>query len=175
MTLLRNFALLALLMLFAGCSAPAPRPAPSAPPQALLKDSDVSENDVIARAALEGCQLIPYDGKRQTCVDNNAGLHGATACDALACQRAAGIDANRLRLAAWQNCVNRRTLINGAFGSTVTNLEAFKRSPAYKGWGQKGKGAMATLLKKIGDGQPGHALALKNAKSTLSECEKIVG
>jgi hypothetical protein len=174
MTLLRKCALLALLMLFAACSAPAPRPTPSAPPQALVKGIDVTETDVIARAQLEGCQLIPYDLKRQTCVDNNAGLHGATACDALACQRTAGIDANRLRLAAWQTCVDRRTLINGAFDSTLKDLESFKKGPSYKRWRQEGKNAMATLTKKIKAGQPGHAIALKNATSTLNECKKIV-
>ena len=33
---------------------------------------------------------------------------------------------------------------------------------------------MATLITKIKAGQPGHAIALKNATSTLKDCKKIV-
>ncbi|NYF22297.1 hypothetical protein HDC36_003773 [Xanthomonas sp. JAI131] len=174
MSLFRKCVLLTLSLLFAACSTPLQQPAPSAPPQALFKGNDVSEADVIARSEMEGCQLIPYDNRRQTCVDNNVDLHGVTACGALACQRAAGDAANRLRLAAWQSCVDRRTSINGAFASTLKDLEAFKKGPSYKNWRQPGKNAMAKLIKKIKDGQPGHALALKNATATLNECKKIV-
>ncbi|MCL1526829.1 hypothetical protein A7D16_10615 [Xanthomonas nasturtii] len=173
MSSFRKFVLLMLSMLFAACSAPVPRSAPATPPQALFKSIDVSETDVIRRSKLKGCQLIPYDTKRSTCVDQNAGLHGPTACDALACQKAAGKDANRLRLAAWQNCVDRRTLINGAFDSTFRDLNSFKTGPSYKNWKQQGRSAMAALIKEIEDGQPGHALALKNATSTLNDCKKI--
>ncbi|MFS8466404.1 hypothetical protein EIQ04_09050 [Xanthomonas campestris pv. raphani] len=174
MRLFHKFVLLTLSMLFAACSTPVPRAAPSAPPQVLFKGTDVSETDVIARSKQEGCQLIPYDTRRSTCVDENAGLHEPTACDALACQKAAGNAANRLRLAAWQSCVDRRTLINGAFDSTLKDLDAFKRGPSYKNWNQPGKNAMATLITKIKAGQPGHATALKNATSTLKDCKKIV-
>ncbi|NIK03299.1 hypothetical protein FHR53_000855 [Xanthomonas arboricola] len=173
MRLFRKFVLLTLSMLSAACSVPVPRSVSSAPPQALFKGIEVSEADVISRSTLDGCQLIPYDAKRSTCVEQNAGLHGPNACDALACQKAAGEDANRVRLAAWQSCVDRRTLINGAFGSTLNDLEAFKRGAIYKNWKQQGRNAMGVLIKKIKGGQPGHALALKNATSTLKDCKKI--
>ncbi|MCC4601903.1 hypothetical protein JWH11_02195 [Xanthomonas melonis] len=174
MNVLRKCVLLMLSLLFAACSAPVPRSAPAASPQALFKGNDVSEADVIRRSQLEGCQLIPYDTRRSTCVDQNDGLHDASACGALACQQAAGAAANRQRLAAWQNCVDRRTLINGAFDNTLKDLDAFKKGPSYKGWKQQGKNAMAEVIRKIKLGQSGHAIALKNATSTLNDCKKIV-
>jgi hypothetical protein len=175
MSLFRTFVLLTLSLLFAACSTPLQQPASSqAPPQALFKGNDVSEAEVIRRSQLDGCQLIPYDSRRQTCVDNNDGLHDPDACGATACERAAGQAANRLRLMAWQSCVDRRTSINGAFASTLKDLDAFKKGPSYKNWRQQGKNAMAELIGKIKAGQPGHTEALKNATIALNNCKKIV-
>lgn len=162
--------------------APEPSPAPAdagptvapVPASELIANNTLDPSDVIKRSKLAGCQLIPYDSLRETCVNQNDGLHGATACGAPACQRSAGHAANVTRRDAWQNCVDRRTLINGAFNSTLSRISEFKKkSPVYKGWAQNAKTALATLVGKIEEGQPGHDQALDNAKETLATCKSM--
>lgn len=164
---LYRLSVLLLALLAAACSAPAPRSS------AQLSD-EPTEADVIARSKLDGCELIPYDGRRATCIVQNDGLHGVAACGAQACQKGAGNQANRERLVAWKSCVDRRTLINAQFDGTTQSLGNFKRTPVYKSWSQKGKNAMAVLLEKIDTGKPGHKTALNNAKIALDNCERIV-
>ena len=131
-------------------------------------------SDALTASTGQGCTLIPYHATRLSCVAENNGLHFAAACGALACQQAAGGVTNTARKAAWQNCVARRTTINGNFSSTVTKLKKFKTGPIYKGWQQKYRRAVTTIITKIESGQPTHKAQLKTAQGQVVNCNRFV-
>ena len=134
----------------------------------------LDKSDVLAASKQQGCSLIPYDAAHTACVDGNAGLHLATACNANGCQQSAGVDANALRKAAWQNCVAKRTQVNGAFKTTINKLESFKRGNIYKGWEKKCKDAVKEIIRKIKAGQPNHRAQSRNADGNVVKCERFV-
>lgn len=131
-------------------------------------------SDVLTASTGQGCTLIPYDATRLSCVGENNGLHFAAACGSLACQKTAGGVTNTARKAAWQNCVARRTTINGNFSSTVTKLKKFKTGPIYKGWQQKSRAAVRTIITKIESGQPTHIAQLRSARDQVVNCNRFV-
>ena len=131
-------------------------------------------SDVLTASAGQGCTLIPYDSTRLTCIAQNNGLHFAAACGALACQQTAGVVTNTARKAGWQNCVARRTTINGNFSSTVTKLKKFKTGPVYKGWQQKPRAAVRTIITNIELRQPTHSAQLTTAKGQVVNCNRFV-
>lgn len=134
----------------------------------------LDQSDVLTASTGQGCTLIPYDAARLSCVGENVGLHFATACGSPACQKTAGGVTNTARKAAWQNCVAKRTTINGNFSSTVTKLKKFKTGPIYKGWQQKYQTAVKTIITNIELGQPAHRAQLKTAKGQVDNCNKFV-
>ncbi len=130
--------------------------------------------DVVKRSQEEGCQLIPYTAKRDVCVRENDGLHEPTACDAQSCTAGAGQAANRVRLAAWNSCVIRRTAIRTAFMGTVKDLKEFQRSPQWKGWEQKWKTAEKLIITKIEQGARTHQDQLRAAEQNLANCKRLL-
>lgn len=134
----------------------------------------LDKSDVLTASGQQGCSLIPYDPARTACVDGNVGLHLVTACNASACQKSAGVDANTLRKAAWQNCVAKRTQVNGAFKTTINKLESFKRGNIYKGWEKRYKDAVKEIIRKIESGQQTHQTQLRNANANFAKCDRFV-
>ncbi|MGY0792125.1 hypothetical protein [Azospirillum argentinense] len=120
----------------------------------------------------DGCQLIPFADLRGRCIEANAGLHAQDACSAPACQASAGVQENQRRREAWNNCVVRRTATEKAFSDTLSRFESLKRVELRGNQepNRSYKAAMAAISEKIAAGQPGHAQALRNAKSTLTAC-----
>jgi hypothetical protein len=113
-----------------------------------------------------GCSLIPFPDKRQTCVSANAGLHGREACDA-----AGRCDTLAVKTAL-QLCVSKRTASNGAFQSTITELERLK-SNVWKGNNPANKAMKKladTIVERIRPGQPNHADELVKAQTRLRAC-----
>lgn len=120
----------------------------------------------------DGCQLIPFADLRGRCIEANAGLHAQDACSAPACQASAGVQENQRRREAWNNCVVRRTATEKAFSDTLSRFESLKKVELRGNQepNRSYKAAMGTISEKIAAGQPGHAQALRNAKSTLAAC-----
>jgi hypothetical protein len=158
-----------LLALVAACSAPASETDAALP-------ASVKQADVLRRAGLEGCELIPYIGKRAACIQQQTGLHNVDTCKAPTCEPDADAATNLQRKTAWQSCVKRRIGIDQQFASTVQELETFReQSPQYKRWSSPGRNARAELIGKIEAGRSGDEQALHEAEGALASCGKIVG
>ncbi len=131
-------------------------------------------SDVVTASTGQGCKLIPYDTKQQLCVTENVGLHDPGACGARACQQTPTGTSNAARKAAWQNCVAKRTKINGYFSSTVKKLKNLQTGPQYGGRRQKYKMAVRTIIENIELGQRPHNTQLSTAKRELANCNNFV-
>ncbi len=171
----RNLACLLALLAAAGCAGQSSNSAstPASTPAEAQGAGSLDPGDVVNRSQEQGCQLIPYTSRRETCVRENDGLHQPTACNAPACAAGAGHQANRERREAWASCVARRTAIEAAFSGTKRDLKEFQRGPQWKGWRADWKAAEKLIITKIEEGEQGHKDALRAAKDNLAKCERI--
>ncbi len=136
--------------------------------------SSLDPKDIVQRQYKSGCELIPYDGRRKTCIDNNQGLHTPQACNAQACSSSATQQQNRMRNNAWSECATRRVRINTAFSATLTDIGKFQKGPIYSTWSPPQKGALRAIVNTITRGQPTHDAKLREAKAQARICKGLI-
>lgn len=134
--------------------------------------SDLSKSGLSVAAQSTGCGLIPFPDLKVKCIDGNARLHTAQACDASSCKQSTG-DKNPAYQEAAQNCVEKRTSVESAFATTESLLNRFlQRTSKTNDRNTKAmKVSVRKILGEIAAGKPEHAKKLREAKLKLANCK----